>query len=74
MRAMVAIGIVLIVLGVVALVHPDIPYKSERDVIRVGPVQTSIETRRTIAVPPVAAGLVLAGGVGLVVAGVRKKA
>ncbi len=73
MKAITLVGIVLIVLGILALVYQGIPTKSERDVIRVGPVQTSIETKRTIVLPPIVGGLVLAAGVVLVVMGFKKK-
>ncbi len=67
------IGIVLIVLGILALVYKGIPTKSERDVIRVGPMETTVETKKVIEVPPVVAGLGIAGGVILVVVGLKKK-
>lgn len=73
MRAITVVGLVLIVLGILALVYQGIPYKTEPDTIRVGPMQTSIETKRVIAVPPVVGGLVLAGGVVLVALGLKKK-
>jgi hypothetical protein len=73
MKAATIIGIVLIVLGIVALVYKGIPTKSERDVVRVGPMETTVETRKVIEVPPVVAGLGIAGGVILVVIGLKKK-
>ncbi len=73
MKLITAIGIVLIVLGIVALVYQGIPYNSQRDVIRVGPMQTSVETRKTLDVPPVVGGLIVAGGIVLVVLGLKKK-
>lgn len=73
MKALIVIGTVLIVLGVLALISPNIPYTSQRDVIRVGPMQTTVETRRSIAVPPIVGGLVLAGGTALVALGLKKK-
>ncbi len=63
----------LIVLGILALVYQGIPTKSERDVIRVGSAQTSIETKRIIVLPPIVGGLVLAAGVVLVAMGFKKK-
>lgn len=73
MRAITVVGLVLIVLGILALVYQGIPYKTEPDTIRVGPMQTSVETKRVIAVPPVVGGFVLAGGVVLVALGLKKK-
>ncbi len=73
MKAMAVLGIVLIVLGVIALVHPGIPYNTQRDVIRVGPMQSTIETQKTVEVPRVLSVLVIAGGVALLVVGLKKK-
>ena len=44
MKVMTIVGIVLVLLGILALVYQGIPYNSEKDVVRVGPMQTSIET------------------------------
>lgn len=73
MKAATIIGVVLIVLGIIALVYKGIPTKSERDVVRVGPMETTVETRKVIEVPPVVAGLGIAGGVILVVVGLKRK-
>ncbi len=73
MKAGAVIGVVLIVLAIFALVHPGIPYKTEQDVIRVGPMQTSVETRQTVVVPRALSVVVLAGGIALVVLGLKKK-
>ena len=73
MKVMTVVGIVLIVLGIFALVYQGLPYNSQKDVIHVGPMQTSIETRKTLPVPPLVGGLVLAGGIVLVVMSLRKK-
>ena len=73
MKAITIVGIVLIVLGVIALVHPAIPYNTQRDVIRVGPMQTSVETQENIQVPAAVSVVVIAGGVALLVLGLKKK-
>lgn len=73
MKAMLIVGIALIVLGVIALVHPGIPYSTERDVIRVGPMQSTIETQHAVVVPTWLSVLVIVGGVALLVVGLKKK-
>jgi hypothetical protein len=67
-----AIGIGLIVIGVVALVYQGITYTTREKVLEVGPVEVSAETRKTIPLPPVLGGLALAGGIVLVVVGTRR--
>ncbi len=73
MKTMILIGIVLIVLGILALIYQGIPYTSERDNVRLGPIQTTVETRKSLPVPPIVGALVLGGGVALVIFGLRKK-
>ncbi len=72
MKLKLIVGIVLLVLGVVTLIHPGIPYTKHRDVMQVGPMRAEIETQEEYQVPPIAAGLILAAGAALLVLG-RKK-
>jgi hypothetical protein len=70
MRASVWVGIALIVAGVVVFLRGGITRKKE--VLDVGPLEVSTTEREQI--PPWIAGLVVAGGVVLVAAGMRQKA
>jgi hypothetical protein len=72
MKVITAIGIGLIVIGVVALVYQGITYTTREKVLEVGPVEVTAETRKTIPLPPVLGGLALAGGIVLVVVGTRR--
>lgn len=72
MRTATIIGIVLVVLGVVALIYQGISYTSEQTVLELGPVDVQAEERRTIPLPPILGALSLIGGVALIVAGSRK--
>lgn len=65
-------GIALIVLGIVAFAYRGIPYTSREKVVDIGPVQASVDTRKTIPFSPLLIGLVLIGGTALVVAGSKK--
>ena len=71
---LIVVGVVLIGLSALALANRGISYTQREQVVDVGPIQASAETRETIEVPvPVAAGgLIL--GVGVLVAGVRRDA
>lgn len=69
MRASVWIGIALIVAGVAVYLRGGITRKEE--VLDVGPLTVSRSERQPI--PPVFAGLAVAAGVLLVVAGLRQK-
>ena len=66
------IGIALVALGVVALVYQGITYTTSKNVVDLGPVKITAEKERTIPLPPIVGGLALAGGIALVVAGMRR--
>jgi hypothetical protein len=72
MKVITAIGIGLIVIGVVALIYQGITYTTREKVLEVGPVEVTTECRETIPLPPVLGGLALAGGIVLVVVGNRR--
>ena len=73
MKPIVLIGIVLIVFGAVVLAYHGITYTSHRKVIDIGPLQTTVETRKTIPVSPTVGGIALAGGIVLVLMGAKKR-
>jgi uncharacterized membrane protein len=67
-----AVGILLIVLGVVSLAYQGITYKSREKVLDLGPLKATVEKDKTVPLPPILGGLALAGGVVLVIAGTRR--
>lgn len=66
------VGILLIVLGIVALIWGGISYTREETLVDIGPIEATAETRETIPLPPVLGGLALIGGIALLIAGSRK--
>jgi uncharacterized membrane protein len=66
------VGIALILLGIVAFAYQGISYTSREKVIDIGPLQASVDTKKTIPLPPILGGLVLAGGIVLVIVGAKK--
>lgn len=72
MKYSLAIGIALIVLAALALTFQGITYTTKEEVINLGPLKATAETEKTIPLPPALSALVLAIGVGLVIAGARK--
>jgi len=66
------VGIALIVLGIVAFAYQGITYTSREKVIDIGPLQASVDTKKTIPLPPILGGLMLVGGIALVVVGAKK--
>lgn len=66
------IGVVLIILGVIALAYQGITYTTRQKVLEVGPVTATKETKHTVPLPPVLGGLALAAGVVLLVVGAKR--
>ena len=66
------VGIALILLGIVAFAYQGITYTSREKVIDLGPLQATVDTKKTIPLSPLLGGLALAGGIVLVVVGTRK--
>ena len=66
-------GIVLIVLGVVALVYQGITYTRRETVIDIGPLHATADRERTLPLPPVLGIAAIAGGVALLVIGGRAR-
>jgi hypothetical protein len=72
MKPIMLIGIVLIVLGVVALAYQGITYTSREKIIDIGPIHATQDTEKTIPLSPIWGGGALAGGIVLVIFGARK--
>ncbi len=72
MRPAGIVGILLIIIGVIALAYGGITYTKREKVIDAGPLQVSADKEKTIPLPPILGGLCLVGGIVLVVAGSRK--
>ena len=66
------VGIALIILGIVAFAYQGITYTSREKIIDIGPIQATADTQKTIPLPPLLGGLVLAGGIVLVIVGAKK--
>jgi len=73
MKNMAIAGILLVLLGVVALVYQGITYTSRDTVIDIGPVHATAERQHTLPLPPVLGALAIIGGAVLLVGGLRKK-
>ena len=67
------VGILLIVLGGLALAYQGFDYTHQEKVLDLGPIHATAEEQKHVSIPPVVGGLVLAGGIALVVVGARKK-
>jgi uncharacterized membrane protein len=66
------VGIILIVVGIVALIFQGITYTTREKVIDLGPIHATAEKKKTIPLPPVLGGIALVGGIVLLVVGGKK--
>lgn len=73
MKPMSLMGIVLIVLGALALAYQGINYTREKNVVDMGSMHVTTETHERIPLPPILGGLAVVGGVVLLVVGARNK-
>ncbi len=73
MKAIIVAGILLVVLGVLALVYQGFNYTHQERVLDVGPIHATTDTEEHIPLPPIVGGLALAAGAALLVVGARKK-
>ena len=74
MKPITLIGIVLLVLGALALAYQGINYTRQEKVLDIGPVHATAEKHERIPLPPVIGGLALVGGVVFLVVGAKQKA
>jgi hypothetical protein len=74
MKPIALIGIVLLVLGVLALAYQGINYTHQEKILDIGPIHATAEKHERIPLPPIIGGLALVGGIVLLVMGARQKA
>jgi len=67
------VGIILIVLGVLALVYQGIQYTTKEKIVDIGSIKISADTKKTIPVPPIVGGVALVAGITLIFVERRKK-
>ncbi len=72
MKPVTLVGVVLIILGVVALAYQGITYTTREKVVDLGPLKITKEKEKTVFLPPILGALALVGGVVLVVVGSRQ--
>lgn len=72
MKPLMLVGVMLIVIGVLALAYQGITYTTRETVIDLGPLKASVEKQKTLPLPPVLGAVALAAGVILVVVGKKR--
>ncbi|MGB7846408.1 MAG: hypothetical protein WBL63_12390 [Candidatus Acidiferrum sp.] len=65
-------GVLLIVLGALALAYQGFTYTHQEKILDVGPIHATAEKQDRVSIPPILGGLALVGGIVLLVVGGRK--
>jgi hypothetical protein len=68
------VGVIVIVLGVLALASQGINYTKRETIIDLGPLQATADHDKTLPLPPVLGAAAVAGGVALLIVGIRRRA
>jgi heme/copper-type cytochrome/quinol oxidase subunit 3 len=72
-RLALILGIVLFLLGIVAVVHPTFEYHTRERVAKFGPVEATMDEPKTFEVPTAATVALLVSGLVLAVASFKMK-
>jgi len=72
MKPIIWLGILLVVLGALALAYQGFNYTRQEKVLDVGPIHATAERHERVSIPPLLGGLALVGGVVLIAAGAKR--
>ena len=72
MKKAATLGMVLVILGVVALVVGEIRYPSRANILEVGSFKAGVETKKTFRIHPAIAVVLLVSGTALLVSSRRR--
>jgi hypothetical protein len=72
MKPMAMTGILLIVLGVMALIYQSISYTKQEKFLEVGPIEATKESQETFPLPPILGAVAVLGGAAMLAGGMRK--
>jgi uncharacterized membrane protein YidH (DUF202 family) len=73
MKPLVIVGIILVVVGVIALAYGSFSFTTTEKVAEVGPLKLEKEKKQRLSIPPIIGGAVVVVGVVLIVAGARSR-
>ena len=68
-----AVGVMLIVIGLISLLVGGISWNRQKTIVDIGPLKAETTERKTLPIPPIIGGLALLGGVVLLVAPARRR-
>lgn len=73
-RALMIVGVVLMLLGIAAVLHPTYTYHQQQQVAKIGAFQATLDEEKTAQIPVVATAALLVVGLALVLVSTRTKA
>jgi hypothetical protein len=71
-RPTTVIGVLFILLGLLALIHPRIQMPARKTEVEVAGQRLLIETRRIVTIPSILSGLLIVAGASLMILGPRR--
>jgi drug/metabolite transporter (DMT)-like permease len=74
MKSTTVLGILLAVLGTLALVYQGFSYTRHEKVFDVGPIHATRDDTQRVPLPPIVGGVALLGAAALLVIGARQRA
>jgi len=72
MKASTVVGIFLVLVGLAAFMYPRLSVTHEKKILDAGPIEVTRKDQHTLALPPIAGGIALLGGIILIATGTRK--
>jgi len=72
-RILFILGIILFLLGIVALLHPSFDYHKHEEVARIGPITATVDKPETAEIPVAVTVALLVSGLVLIVLATRSK-
>ena len=72
-RALMIVGVVLILLGIAAVLHPTYTYHQQQQVAKIGAFQATVDEEKTVQIPVAATAALLVAGLALVLIGSKSK-
>jgi hypothetical protein len=73
MKPLIVIGLILVLIGGLALAYQGFTYVTHEKVVDVGPVQVTAEKQNFVYLPPALGGVALGVGVLLMILGARRR-
>jgi len=72
MRNLVAVGVLLVALGIVGLVVQNVSFTETKKVVDIGPLQVNSEEDHNVPIPTIAGIVAVLAGIGMIFAARRR--